>query len=93
MNPNILGRQIQKYRKGLDMTQKELGKAIGVSTQAVSQWECGGTPDVLLLPAIADTLKVTVDNLFGREGGEMQDMSGALARWRWRCRRMTVIVD
>ena len=81
MNPNILGRQIQKYRKGLDMTQKELGKAIGVSTQAVSQWECGGTPDVSLLPAIADTLKVTVDALFGREGGEMQDMSGALARW------------
>lgn len=81
MNHSILGQQIQKLRKSLGMTQKELGKAIGVSTQAVSQWECGGTPDVALLPVIADTLGVTVDTLFGREGGEVQDISDALTRW------------
>lgn len=81
MNHSILGQQIQKLRKSLGMTQKELGKAIGVSTQAVSQWECGGTLDVALLPVIADTLGVTVDTLFGREGGEVQDISDALTRW------------
>lgn len=81
MNQSILGQQIQKLRKSLGMTQKELGKAIGVSTQAVSQWECGGTPDVALLPVIADTLGVTVDTLFGREGGEAQDISDSLTRW------------
>lgn len=81
MNPSMIGEQIQKFRKNRGLTQKELGKVLGVSTQAVSQWECGGTPDVSLLPAIADTLGVTVDALFGREGGELQDMNGALARW------------
>lgn len=81
MNLSIIGEQIQKFRKSRGLTQKELGKALGVSTQAVSQWECGGTPDVSLLPAIADTLGVTVDALFGREGGELQDMNSALARW------------
>lgn len=63
------------------MTQEELGKAVGVSTQAVSRWECGGAPDVALLPAIADTLHVTVDALFGREGGEGFDLMREAGRW------------
>ena len=81
MNINIIGSQIQKFRKQQGITQKELGAAIGVSTQAVSQWECGGTPDVSLLPAIADKLGVTIDALFGREGGEVQDMTEAMTAW------------
>ncbi len=62
------------------MTQEELGKSVGVSTQAVSRWECGGTPDVELLPAIADMLHVSVDALFGREGGEAFDLKELLYR-------------
>ncbi len=81
MDISLIGNQIQKYRKARGMTQKELGTAIGVSTQAVSQWENGGAPDVALLPAIADRLGVTVDKLFGREGGQVQDLSGAFIRW------------
>ena len=81
MNNAFIGGQITKYRKELGMTQEELGKAVGVSTQAVSRWENGGAPDVALLPAIASTLKVTVDALFGREGGERFDIHEALARW------------
>ncbi len=74
MNTGLLGSQIGKFRKALGMTQEELGRAVGVSTQAVSRWECGGAPDVTLLPAIADTLHVTVDALFGREGGVPEDI-------------------
>lgn len=81
MDTTVLGEQIQKFRKQRGLTQKELGAAVGVSTQAVSQWECGGTPDVALLPAIADRLGVTVDALFGREGDAAQDMEGAFLRW------------
>lgn len=81
MNISMIGSQIQKFRKQQGITQKELGTAIGVSTQAVSQWECGGTPDVSLLPAIADKLGVTIDTLFGREGGEAQDMTEAMTAW------------
>lgn len=81
MNTNLIGEQIAKFRKGLGLTQEELGRAVGVSTQAVSRWECGGAPDVTLLPAIADRLDVTVDALFGREGGEVQDMSDTFIHW------------
>lgn len=81
MDISLIGSQILKFRKQLGMTQKELGTAIGVSTQAVSQWENGGAPDVSLLPAIADKLGVTVDALFGRESGEVRDMTGTLAAW------------
>ncbi len=81
MDISLIGNQIQKFRKAQGMTQKELGAAIGVSTQAVSQWENGGAPDVALLPAIADKLGVTVDALFGREGGQVRDMSDTFIQW------------
>ncbi len=81
MNSSLLGEQIAKFRKALGMTQEDLGRAVGISAQAVSRWECGGAPDVALLPAIADKLGVTIDALFGREGGEKVDIHDAVARW------------
>ena len=81
MDIKLVGEQITKFRKVLNMTQEELGRAVGVSTQAVSRWENGGAPDVSLLPAIADKLGVTIDALFGREEGEVRDMTGTLAAW------------
>lgn len=81
MNNNLIGEQITKFRKAAGITQEELGKAVGVSTQAVSRWECGGAPDVSLLPAIADKLGVTIDTLFGREKGVPQDIVGQMCRY------------
>lgn len=81
MNSNLIGGQITKFRKAAGLTQEELGRAVGVSTQAVSRWECGGAPDVSLLPAVADTLHVTVDALFGREGGAPENMGDTIRRW------------
>lgn len=83
MDVSLIGAQISKYRKERGLTQEELGKTVGVSTQAVSRWECGGAPDVSLLPAIADALHVTVDALFGREGGEPQDFETTFHNWLW----------
>ena len=81
MDNKLLGEQITRYRKEQNLTQEELGKAVGVSTQAVSRWENGGAPDVALLPAIADKLGVTIDALFGREGGERVDVLDVMSRW------------
>ena len=81
MSDNLIGGQITRYRKALGMTQEELGRAVGVSTQAVSRWECGGAPDVTLLPAIADRLHITVDTLFGREGGTPVDIQTVVLQW------------
>lgn len=81
MNSNLLGEQIAKFRKELGMTQEDLSKAVSISAQAVSRWECGGAPDVALLPAVADALGVTIDALFGREGGEKINIEDAAGRW------------
>ena len=81
MENHMIGEQITRYRKALNMTQEGLGEAVGVSTQAVSRWENGGTPDVALLPAIADKLGVTIDALFGREGGQRLDIHETVAQW------------
>jgi len=109
VNVNILGEQIAKFRKARSLTQEELGKAVGVSTQAVSRWECGGAPDVSLLPAIADTLGVDIDALFGREGGgpenfdevfhgwlksqEQKELLPQLTRLMWQAMRSAGIAD
>ena len=49
------------------LTQEQVGRMIGVTTQAVSKWERGSTPDAEILPLIADALGVSVDALYGRE--------------------------
>lgn len=81
MNNELLGTQIAKYRKAAGITQEELGRAVGVSTQAVSRWECGGAPDVSLLPALADKLGVTIDALFGRSEEAARDIYESLYNW------------
>lgn len=81
MNNHVIGIQISNFRKKAGLTQEELGEAVGISGQAVSRWECGGAPDITLLPAIADTLGVTIDALFGRAGNEHVEIEDALGGW------------
>lgn len=81
MNYTIIGEQIQKYRKAAKLTQKELGDTLGISSSAVSQWETGGTPDISLLPAIADRLGISINALFGREDITPENMEEALPRY------------
>lgn len=64
---SVIGEQIKKYRIERNITQEQLGELIGVTTQAVSRWERGGTPDAEILPNIAEVLGVNIDALFGRE--------------------------
>ncbi len=78
---NVLSERIAELRKARGLTQEQLGQLAGVSAQAVSKWEKGGAPDVELLPALADRLGVTIDALFGREGGEAGDVHQTAARW------------
>lgn len=64
---SIIGKQIKKYRVAKNITQEQLGQLVGVTTQAVSKWERGSTPDAELLPALSQVLCVSIDTLFGRE--------------------------
>lgn len=81
MSDSLIGRQISKFRREAGMTQEELGEAVGISGQAVSRWECGGMPDITLLPAIADRLGVTIDALFGRDESGRIDMESMTGSW------------
>lgn len=67
MSIENIGKVINSLRKEKKITQEELANSVGVSTQAVSKWECGGAPDIELLPVIADFFGVTLDKLFGRK--------------------------
>ena len=69
---SVIGEQIKKYRVQKRYTQEKLGNMIGVTTQAVSKWERGGTPDAEVLPQLADALGVSIDALFGREEQDIQ---------------------
>lgn len=64
---SVIGKNIKKYRTAKGITQEELGQLVGVTTQAVSKWECGGTPDAEILPQLSQVLGVSIDALFGRE--------------------------
>lgn len=64
---NSFSSNLRRIRKQKGVTQEQLADAVGVSAQAVSKWEISSYPDAGLLPAIADFLNVTVDELFGRE--------------------------
>jgi len=78
---NILSERIAALRKERGLTQEQLGKIVGVSSQAVGKWEKGGAPDVQLLPVLAGQLGVTIDALFGLEGSARIDVKDAVGRW------------
>ena len=61
----ILSANIQKYRKLAGLTQEALAAKLGVTFQAVSKWENGkSSPEVLLLPIMAESFGCTIDELF-----------------------------
>ena len=68
-----LGRRIARLRLEYGMTQERLAMKMGVTAQAVSKWENDlGAPDIMLLPELARTLGVTVDELL--EGRKSQEI-------------------
>lgn len=61
-----IGQNIRDFRKKNNLTQETLADRLGVSYQSISRWENDTTyPDLELIPAIAEILAVTVDELLG----------------------------
>lgn len=64
----MLSKKIKEFRISNKMTQSELAKELGVSSQTVSKWERGLlSPDVSLLPDIANVFRCSIDKLFDRD--------------------------
>lgn len=69
-NMDQIGRKISGLRKEQNMTQMELADKLGISFQAVSNWERGNTmPDISKLPELAEIFHVTTDELLGEASG------------------------
>lgn len=65
MNTTIFSKNIKKFRQQKNLTQEQAAECLHVSTQTISRWECGVTvPDAMLLPQIARTYCVTIDDLY-----------------------------
>lgn len=63
----VLAANIRKYRNMWGLTQSELAEKLGVSVQAVSNWESAkSAPDIVLLPMMAEIFGCYIDNLFGK---------------------------
>ena len=59
-----IGKKISSLRKERNMTQMELADKLGISFQAVSNWERGNTmPDISKLPELAEIFRVSIDDL------------------------------
>ena len=61
-----IGKKISELRKKQNLTQLELADKMGISFQAVSNWERGTSmPDISKLPELAELFDVTIDYLLG----------------------------
>lgn len=60
-----IGKIIKEGRLKKGLTQQELANLLNVSMQAVSKWERGGTPDIMLLVPLAKILEISLDELLG----------------------------
>ncbi len=64
MEKKTIGGFIAALRKANGMTQKDLADRLNVSDKTVSRWERDeGTPDLSLIPVIAEIFDVTCDEL------------------------------
>ncbi len=77
---NTFSKNLTKYRKRCQLTQGQLAAKLHVTPQAVSKWENGSLPDSEFLPAIANTLGISIDVLFGlQEEREIPDLEQLIA--------------
>lgn len=61
-----VGRIISQKRKEHNMTQMQLADALGISFQAVSNWERGNSmPDISKLPELAELFGCSIEELLG----------------------------
>lgn len=64
--PEILKKNIKKFRTIKGISQTELAVQLGISPQSVSKWECGNSiPDIENLCAMAELFNVSLENFIG----------------------------
>lgn len=63
-----IGIIISQKRKANNLTQAELAEKLGLSFQAVSNWECGNSlPDLSNVLELSNLFNISIDELLGKE--------------------------
>lgn len=73
-----IGTTVKRLRRERDITQEQLAEYLGITSRAVSQWECDRTaPDISQIPALCHLFDVSADVLLGidlaKKNEEMED--------------------
>ena len=85
MDEMHVGRRIAELRSARNLTQQQLGDAIGVSDKTVSKWENGGCyPDITIIPMLADYFGVTTDYLLRGTPRKVQYLAASWFNDKWR---------
>ena len=76
-----VGQKIREARTARNMTQMGLADEMGVSYQAVSNWERGSSmPDISKLEQLCNTLHITIYELLGTEDPQTKTVSRILEK-------------
>ena len=60
---NHFSNNFKDLRKLKELTQEQVAEMLGVTSQAISKWECGiSYPEIEMLPIIANLFKVSTDS-------------------------------
>lgn len=63
-----IGKKIKAARTEKNLTQMDLADAMGISYQAVSNWERGNSmPDISKIPELCQILEISMEDLIGNE--------------------------
>jgi len=78
-----MGERIASLRKAHNVTQVQLAEALGVSQQTLQSYEVGRRRiPVSALPAVAHTLSVSLDELFGEAKPAVRAKRGPVPQWQ-----------
>ncbi len=76
MNQNNIGEFIAKVRKERGLTQDDIARKLGITSQSVSKWERGvNVPDISILKDLSGMLGVTVEELLRGKRENCHDVS------------------
>lgn len=78
MTNRSMGETISTLRKEKGMTQKDLADMLGITDKAVSKWERNvAYPDTATIPALAEILGVSVEELMNAKAAPAPASKGA----------------
>lgn len=76
MTKNTIGCNLRGLRKQYNLTQEQLARQMNMKRQTLSNYEIGKrVPDIYELIALADIFNVSLDEIAGRQGKALKQLS------------------